>query len=95
MSNLLVVGYFPYGSLSGIARGATTDIRMDALQGKKLQQLSDDPVSFEITYHGEHTCQLSLENPPVPSSLPELEIAQGDWQPKKRESALKYLKIYD
>ncbi|KAH9727210.1 retrovirus-related pol polyprotein from transposon RE1 [Citrus sinensis] len=59
-----------------IARGATTDIRMDALQGKKLQQLSDDPVSFEITYHGEHTCQLSLENPPVPSSLPELEIAQ-------------------
>ncbi|KAK9205780.1 hypothetical protein WN943_016050 [Citrus x changshan-huyou] len=59
------------------------------LARKKSQQLTDDPaVSFEITYHGEHTCQLSLETPSVPSSLPELEIAQGDWQPKIRKSAL-------
>lgn len=36
---------------------------------RQVQQLSSDPVSFEIAYWGEHTCQLSLETPSDPPMM--------------------------
>ncbi|KAJ4720243.1 putative WRKY transcription factor [Melia azedarach] len=39
---------------------------------KRVQRLDDDPYTFEITYHGDHTCHMSLTAPSVLPSAAEI-----------------------
>ncbi|KAL5799810.1 hypothetical protein ACOSQ3_032903 [Xanthoceras sorbifolium] len=44
---------------------------------KQVQRLNDDPYTFEVTYHNEHTCHKSSTAPSAPppaAAVPQLEI---------------------